>query len=50
MIAQYDYLHRHPAVFRALTGVALDEFALLLGRFAPAYTAAEPARPARPAR
>jgi hypothetical protein len=50
MIAQYAYLHRHPAVFRALTGLTLDEFALLLRRFAPAYDAAEYARHARPAR
>jgi hypothetical protein len=50
MIAQYEYLHRHPAVFRAMTGLTLDEFALLLARFAPAYTAAEAARHTRPAR
>ena len=50
MIAQYAYLHRHPAVFRAMTGITLDEFALLLARFAPAYAAAEYQRHARPDR
>jgi hypothetical protein len=50
MIAQYEYLQRHPAVFRAMTGLTLAEFALLLGRFAPAYAGAEHQRHARPAR
>jgi hypothetical protein len=50
MIAQYDYLHRHPTVFRAMTGLTLDEFALVLSRFAPAYTVAEHQRHARPNR
>ncbi len=50
MIAQYEYLHRHPSVFRAMTGLTLDEFAILLHRFAPAYDAAEYVRHARPHR
>jgi len=41
MIAHYEHLHRHPTVFRALTGLTLAEFALLLGRLAPNYQAYE---------
>src|SRR4051812_12523959 len=50
MIAQYEHLHHHPGVFRAMTGLTLDEFALLRGRFAPAYDTAEYQRHARPQR
>ena len=38
MIAQYAYLHRHPAVFRAMTGLTLAEFDRLLGRVLPGST------------
>ena len=50
MIARYEYLHRHPEVFRALTGLALPEFALLRTRLLPAYEAQEQQRHARPER
>jgi DDE superfamily endonuclease/Helix-turn-helix of DDE superfamily endonuclease len=50
MIAQYEHLHRHPAVFRAMTGLSQAEFDLLLGRFAPTYQAQERQRHARPDR
>ena len=50
MIAQYAHLHRHPSVFRALTGLSLAEFALLLGRLEPAYQAQEYQRHCRPER
>lgn len=50
MIARYEHLHRHPSVFRALTGLTLAEFALLLGRLEPDYQAQERQRHYRPAR
>jgi len=50
MIAQYEHLHRHPSVFRALTGLSLAEFAVLLGRLEPDYQAQERQRHCRPER
>src|SRR4051812_10955989 len=50
MIAQYEHLHRHPGVFRTMTGLSLPEFDLLLGRLAPAYAAQELQRHSRPER
>lgn len=50
MIAQYEHLHRHPIVFRAMTGLTLAEFDLLLARLVPHYQAQELHRHARPDR
>jgi len=50
MIAQYAHLRRHPAVFRALTGLTLAEFDRLLGRLRPHYETAEYQRHCRPQR
>lgn len=50
MIAQYAHLHRHPSVFRAMTGVTLAEFDRLLGRLEPDYQAQERQRHSRPER
>src|SRR6187455_3530903 len=50
MIAQYAHLRRHPAVFRALTGLTLAEFDRLLGRLQPHYETAEYQRHCRPTR
>jgi DDE superfamily endonuclease/Helix-turn-helix of DDE superfamily endonuclease len=50
MIAQYGHLHRHPSVFRAMTGLTLVEFDLLLGKLAPNYQAQELQRHSRPER
>jgi len=50
MLLQYRYLHRHPAVFRALTGLAVAEFDALTAVLLPAYAAAERARLSRPTR
>ena len=50
MIAQYEHLHRHPTVFRAMTSLTLAEFNLLLSRLAPQYQAQELARHSRPDR
>ena len=50
MIARYDYLQRHPEVFRALTGLTLAEFGVLLPRLLPAYETQEQQRHARPNR
>lgn len=47
MIAQYEHLHRHPSVFRAMTGLTLAEFDLLLGKVAPDYQAQELQRHSR---
>ncbi len=35
MIIQYEHLHRHPTVFRAMIGLSLDEFDHLLDRLPP---------------
>ncbi len=50
MIAQYEYLHRHPGVFRDLTGLSLAELDQLLRRLAPSYQAEELVRHSRPTR
>jgi len=50
MVLQYRYLHRHPAVFRAMTGVTVAEFDALAAELLPAYAAAERARLGRPGR
>jgi hypothetical protein len=50
MIAQYEHLHRHPPVFRALTGLTLDEFAHLLAHARPYYQQQERQRHERPTR
>jgi len=50
MVLQYRYLHRHPAVFRALTGLSVREFDALAAELLPAYAAAERARLGRPGR
>src|SRR5215212_8443151 len=50
MIAQYAHLHRHPTVFRAMTGLTLREFDRLLSRLQPHYETAEDQRHCRPAR
>ena len=50
MIARYECLHRHPVVFRALTGVSLAEFDTLIADVLPQYAATERLRHTRPAR
>ena len=50
MIAQYEHLHRHRSVFRAMTSLTLTEFDLLLSRLAPSYQAQELLRHSRPER
>src|SRR4051794_25325004 len=50
MIARYDYLQRHPEVFRAMTGLSLPEFGVLRTRLLPAYESQEQQRHARPDR
>jgi hypothetical protein len=49
-VLQYRYLHRHPAVFRAMTGLSVREFDALAAELLPAYAAAERARLGRPGR
>ena len=50
MVLQYRSLHRHPAVFRAMTGLSVPEFDALAAALLPAYAAAEHARLGRPGR
>ena len=50
MILRDRYLTRHPAVFRAMTGLTVAEFAALAADVLPAYAVAERDRLARPAR
>jgi DDE superfamily endonuclease len=50
MIAHYDYLHRHPDVFRTLTGLTLPEFDRLLRTLLPHYEIHEQQRHGRPDR
>ena len=50
MIARLEHLRRHPAVFRHLTGLALDLFDELAADLLPAWRAAERARLTRPGR
>ena len=46
----YARLSRHPKVFRALTGLTVDEFEDLAGAAIPALAEAERARLSRPNR
>jgi DDE superfamily endonuclease/Helix-turn-helix of DDE superfamily endonuclease len=50
MIARLEHLRRHPAVFRHLTGLALELFDQLAADLRPAWHTAESARLARPGR
>jgi hypothetical protein len=50
MIARYVQLHRHPGVFRDLTGLTLEEFDHLLAQLLPEYEHNEHKRHARPDR
>jgi hypothetical protein len=50
MIARYTRLRRHPAAFRALTGLAVSQFDALWIEVAPRLAAAERARLSRPGR
>jgi len=50
MLLRYHHLTRHPAVFRAMTGLTVAEFAALAADVLPAYAAAAHARLARPGR
>jgi hypothetical protein len=50
MARQYRHLHRHPAVFRAMTGLGVAESDALVADVLPRYRAAEHARLSRPAR
>lgn len=55
MLARYEQLHRHPAVFQAMTGLRVAEFDAALTPLLPRYQAAEVARlsaptPRRPVR
>jgi DDE superfamily endonuclease/Helix-turn-helix of DDE superfamily endonuclease len=50
MIARYAALRRHPAAFRALTGLMVPEFDALWGEVAPRLAEAERARLSRPGR
>jgi len=47
---RYPRLARHPAVFRALTGLTVAEFAALAAEAVPALAAADSARLSRPGR
>jgi len=44
MIARYEHLHRHPAVFQSMTGLRLAEFDAVLTALLPRYQEAEVAR------
>ena len=48
MILRYASLQHHPAVFRAMTGLAVAEFDVLLDDVLPRYREAELARLTRP--
>ena len=48
MIGRYAYLHHHPAVFAAMTGLRREEFDAVLTALLPRYQAAEVARLSRP--
>jgi len=50
MIIRYIYLRSHPSIFKAMTGLYLQEFDDLLGDLAPHLAAAELARLNRPQR
>jgi hypothetical protein len=50
MILRYGFLSQHPPVFRAMTGLTVDEFRSLFADLQPAFAAAEVARLSRPDR
>jgi DDE superfamily endonuclease/Helix-turn-helix of DDE superfamily endonuclease len=50
MILRYTYLHSHPAIFKAMTGLYMHEFDDLLGDVQPRLAAAERQRHSRPYR
>ncbi len=50
MILRYPHLTRHPAVFRAMTGLSVAEFDALVAELLPRYVAAERVRLSRPTR
>ncbi len=50
MIARYDYLSRHPDVFRSLTGLRVAEFDALAAEALPRFATEERARLDRPDR
>lgn len=50
MILRYHHLIRHPAIFRAMTGLAVDAFAALAAEVLPRLAVAERDRLARPGR
>ncbi len=47
MILRYEYLRRHPAAFRKLTGLDVARFEALLGEVLPRYDEAERQRRSR---
>ncbi len=50
MMLQYHRLRRHPAVFRAMTGLSVAQFDALYAEFLPRFLAAEGRRLSRPDR
>ena len=50
MMLQYHRLRRHPAVFRAMTGLSVAQFDALYAEFLPRFLAAEGRRLSRPER
>jgi hypothetical protein len=48
MIARYEHLRRHPAVFQAMTGLRLAEFDAVVTALLPRYQVAEVARLTQP--
>lgn len=50
MILQYEYLSRHPRVFRVMTGLNVEEFDALVADLEAPYAEAEPRRLQRPNR
>ena len=48
MLARYEYLRHHPAVFAAMTGLRLAEFDAVLTALLPRYQVAEVARLSQP--
>src|SRR3712207_7099785 len=50
MMLQYHRLRRHPAIFRAMTGLSVAQFDALDAEFLPRFLAAEGQRLSRPDR
>src|SRR6266542_1472796 len=48
MIARYEHLRHHPAVFQAMTGLRREEFDAVVTAVLPRYQAAEVARLSQP--